>query len=58
MIPTLCSNGFLYKVNRNRIEYLTAIEKRRAVWMLVGFSACVTIATMVIRYGIILFWHP
>ena len=54
----LLGQGMLYEVHRNKVDMLTAIEKRRAFWMLVGFSACVTVATIVIRHGIILFWHP
>jgi len=49
MTPTLSTSGFLYKVHRNRQQYLTAIEKRRAVWYCVGIVACI-IAAVVIVY--------
>jgi len=47
MIETLCSNSYLYKVNRHRQQYLLAIEKRRAFLYCVGIAVCVTIATLI-----------
>jgi len=47
MIHTLCSNSYLYKVNRYRQQYLLALEKRRALLYCYGISVCVTIATMI-----------
>ena len=46
MIPTLCSNGFLYNVNRHRQKFLTAIEKRRAVRLCASIFAVITFAVI------------
>ena len=52
MIHTLTTSGYLYKVNRHRQKFLTQIEKRRAVMLCAGITACVTISTLIwIIYG-------
>jgi len=47
MITTLSTSGFLFQVNRNRQQYLTALEKRRSFLYCVGIAVCVTIATLI-----------
>ena len=52
MIQTLTTNSYLYKVNRHRQQFLTQIEKRRAVMLCAGITASVTISTLIwILYG-------
>jgi len=51
MIHTLSSNSYLYKVNRNRVEYLTAIEKRRAMLYAFGIALCAAIIGAIAIYA-------
>ena len=46
MIPTLISDCFLYKVHRNREQYLTQAERRRAMLLGSGITMAITISIL------------
>jgi hypothetical protein len=48
MIPTLVTDCYLYKVNRHRQQWLTEIEKRRALIFVCVISAVIT-------FGVVMF---
>jgi len=47
MIHTLSSSLALYHIHRNRVAMLTAMEKRRAIMLLSGIVACVTLVSYI-----------
>jgi len=47
MIHTLTSDCYLHKCNRNRQQFLTNMEKQRAVILIGLVTACVSIVTYI-----------
>jgi len=46
MIPTL-GTGLLYRVNRDKVQMLTAMERRKAFMFCFGIAVCVTVSVLI-----------